>query len=165
MSAPARERTIRWEDPSDMAEKVRGLSGVEALRLLRDGTNQPPIGALMDFRLVEVEEGRVVFEGEPAEFHYNPIGSVHGGFALTLFDSALGCAVHSALPAGVGYTSTDVQVRFIRGMNKDTGTVRCEARALHVGRTTAIAEARLTDARGKLLGIGTTACAVFRPKE
>lgn len=163
MSEPARERTIRWDDPREMAEKVRGLSGVEALRLLRDGTTQPPIGALMNFRLVEVEEGRVVFEGEPSEFHYNPIGSVHGGFALTLFDSALGCAVHSALPTGVGYTSTDVQVRFIRGMNKDTGTVRCEARALHVGRTTGIAEAHLTDGAGKLLGIGTTACAIFRP--
>ena len=158
----ARIRTIRWNDPAELAEKLRDRSGVEALRLALRSDTPPPIMALMNIRLAEVEEGRVVFEGEPGEYHYNPIGSVHGGFALTIFDSALGCAVHSALPAGVRYTTTDVQVRFIRGMTKDTGTVRCEARAIHVGRSTSIAEATLVDARGTLLGTGTTACAIFR---
>jgi len=158
-----RERTIRWDDPLALAEKVRHLSGVDALRLALSSMSPPPIAALMNIRLTEVEQGRVVFEGEPGEYHYNPIGTVHGGFALTIFDSALGCAVHSALPAGVRYTTTDVQVRFIRGMTKDTGTVRCEAHTLHVGRSTGIAEATLIDARGQLLGTGTTACAIFRP--
>lgn len=158
----ARVRTISWDDPLAMAEKVRDLSGLEALRLALSGS-APPIMALMNIRLTEVDEGRAVFEGEPDEYHYNPIGTVHGGFALTIFDSALGCAVHSALPAGVRYTTTDVHVRFIRGLTKDTGTVRCEAHVLHVGRSTGIAEATLVDRSGKLLGTGTTACAIFRP--
>ena len=159
-----RERLVRWEDPLATALVLRGLSGLEALRAVRDGrVPPPPIANLIGFTLVEVEEGRIVFEGYPAEEHYNPIGSVHGGFALTLFDSAMGCAIHTLLPAGVGYTTTDVQVRFIRGMTKETGPVRCEATAIHVGRLTAIAEARLRDGEGRVLGIGTTACAVLRP--
>jgi uncharacterized protein (TIGR00369 family) len=158
-----RERLIRWEDPIASAGFLRGLSGLEAMRAVRDGTvPPPPIAALMDFRVAEVDEGRVVFEGTPSEMHYNPIGSVHGGFALTLFDSALGCAIHTMLPAGVGYATTDVQVRLIRGITKDTGTVRCEARAVHVGRSTATAEAKLLDSEGRLLGTGTTGCAVLR---
>jgi uncharacterized protein (TIGR00369 family) len=88
---------------------------------------------------------------------------MHGGFALTLFDSALACAVQSLLPTGVGYTTTDVHVRFIRALTKDTGTVLCTGNAVHVGRRTGVAEARLTDSHGKVLGIGTTACAIFRP--
>jgi len=158
-----RERLIRWEDPVASAASLRELSGLEAMRAVRDGkVPPPPIAVLMDFRVAEVEEGRVVFEGTPGETHYNPIGSVHGGFALTLFDSALGCAVHTMLPAGVAYTTTDVQVRFIRGMTKETGTVRCEARVVHVGRSTATAEAKLYDLEGRILGIGTTGCAVLR---
>jgi uncharacterized protein (TIGR00369 family) len=157
-----RERTIRWHDPLAIADKVRNLSGLEALRLALTTETPPPIMTLMNIRLVEIEEGRAVFEGEPGEYHYNPIGSVHGGFALTIMDSAMGCAVHSALPAGVGYTTTDVQVRFIRGMTAETGVVRCEGRTLHVGRTTGVAEGKLFDQRGKLLASGTTACAIFR---
>jgi len=116
----------------------------------------------MNFSVVEVDEGRFVVEGYPGEEHSNPIGSIHGGFALTLFDTAMSCAIHTLLPAGVGYTTTDVQVRFIRGMTKDTGPVRCEATAIHVGRSTAVAEAKLYDAQRRVLGIGTTGCAVLR---
>jgi uncharacterized protein (TIGR00369 family) len=160
---PARERTIRWDDPKAFVDASRGRSGLEVLRsALEPGGHLAPIGVLMNFWLVEVNEGHVVFEGEPGEYHYNPIGIVHGGFALTLMDSALGCAVHSALPADVGYASTDLQLRFVRPMTGETGRVRCEGRTVHVGRTTAIAEGRLTDANGKLLATGTTACAIFR---
>jgi uncharacterized protein (TIGR00369 family) len=158
-----RERIIRWEDPTAMVELVRTSPGIEALRTLIDGsTPPPPIAQLLNFRLVEVDEGRAVFEGEPGEEHYNPIGTVHGGFALTLLDSALGCSIHTLLPAGVGYTTSDVQARFIRGMTKETGTVRCEALALHVGRSTAVAEAKLFDRERRLLAVGTTACAILR---
>ena len=118
----------------------------------------------MNFAIVEVDEGRVVFEGYPGEEHYNPIGVVHGGFALTLFDSAMGCAIHTTLPHGVAYTTTDVQVRFIRGITKDTGPVRCEATVVHVGRSTAVAEAKLYDRERRVLGTGTTACAILRPQ-
>ncbi len=139
------------------------MSGIEAIRAVRDGrVPRPPIGHLMNFSIVEVDEGRVVFEGYPGEEHYNPIGVVHGGFALTLFDSAMGCAIHTLLPQGVAYTTTDVQVRFIRGITKDTGPVRCEATAVHVGRSTAVAEAKLRDGDGRVLGTGTTACAILR---
>jgi uncharacterized protein (TIGR00369 family) len=150
MSGATRTRTIAWSDPLEGLDKLRAMSGLEALRML------------MNIWLVDVDEGVAVFEGTPGEYHYNPIGVVHGGFALTLLDSALGCAVHSALPAGVGYTTTDVQVRFIRSITKDTGVVRAEAKTIHVGRSTALAEARLTDSAGKLLAVGTTACALFR---
>ena len=158
-----RERIVRWEDPLASAAALRGLSGIEAMRAVRDGTvPPPPIARLMNFTFTEVDEGRVVFEGYPGEEHYNPIGVVHGGFALTLFDSAMGCAVHTTLPPGVAYTTTDVQVRFIRGITKDSGPVRCEATVVHVGRSTAVAEAKLRDGAGRILGTGTTACAILR---
>jgi uncharacterized protein (TIGR00369 family) len=158
-----RERLVRWEDPAASLEIVRTSAGIEALRALVEGrAAPPPIAVLMNIRLVEVAEGHAVFEGEPGEEHYNPIGSVHGGFALTIMDSALGCSIHTMLPAGVGYTTSDVQVRFIRGMTKDTGTVRCEGTALHVGRSTAVAEAKLYDRERRLLAVGTTTCAILR---
>ncbi|MEA2664197.1 MAG: hypothetical protein QOI11_1141 [Candidatus Eremiobacteraeota bacterium] len=159
-----RERLVRWEDPAASAAAIRELSGLDGMRLVRDGKlPPPPIAVLMNFRIAEVDPGRVVFEATAGEEHYNPIGVVHGGFAMTLFDSAMGCAIHTMLPQGVGYTTTDVQVRLIRGITKDTGVVRCEGVALHVGRTTAVAEAKLYDRDGKLLGAATTGCAVFRP--
>jgi uncharacterized protein (TIGR00369 family) len=164
MMQVTRERLVTWEDPLASSGALRELSGLEAIRAVRDGgVPPPPIAKLMNFTIAEVDEGRVVFEGYPGEEHYNPIGVVHGGFALTLFDSAMGCAVHTTLPHGVGYTTTDVQVRFIRAITKDTGPVRCEAKVVHVGRSTAIAEATLRDGTGRVLGTGTTACAIFRP--
>jgi uncharacterized protein (TIGR00369 family) len=160
----SRERLVRWEDPSATVDFVRRSAGLESLRAIAGGdVPRPPISVLVNFSVAEVEEGRVVVEGYPGEEHYNPIGSVHGGFALTLFDTAMSCAIHSLLPAGVAYTTTDIQVRFIRGMTKDTGPVRCEATAVHVGRSTAVAEAKLYDGQRRVLGIGTTACAVMRP--
>jgi uncharacterized protein (TIGR00369 family) len=158
-----RERLVRWEDPIAAAQALRGMSGLDAIRAVRDGVvSPPPIANLIGFRIVEAEEGRVTFEGYPGEEHYNPIGVVHGGFALALFDSAMGCSIHTKLPAGVGYTTTDVQVRLLRGITKDTGPVRCEAVAVHVGRSTAVAEAKLYDGERRLLGTGTTGCAILR---
>ncbi len=163
MSAPVRERTLRWEDPAISLAAVEGKSGLEAMQMFMDGRASAPIAALMNIAAAAVEDGHVTFEGLPGEEHYNPIGIVHGGFALTLMDSAMGCAVHTKLPAGVGYASTDVQVRFVRAITRDTGKVRCEGHVIHLGRTTAIAEATLVDGAGKLLAAGTTACAIFRP--
>ena len=158
-----RERLVQWNDPAPTIDAVRKAAGIEAIRGIASGDiPRPPISVLVNFSIKEVEEGRVVVEGYPGEEHYNPIGSVHGGFALTLFDTAMSCAIHTLLPAGVGYTTTDVQVRFIRGMTKETGTVRCEGTAIHVGRSTAVAEAKLYDGQGRLLGIGTTGCAILR---
>jgi uncharacterized protein (TIGR00369 family) len=122
----------------------------------------PPIARLIGFGFVEVEEGRAVFECEPTEYHYNPIGSVHEGLACTLFDSTMGCVVHTELPAGVGYTRVERKVSFLRPITTDTGRLLCEGRTIHVGGRIATAEARLTDEAGKLYGHATTTCMVFR---
>jgi uncharacterized protein (TIGR00369 family) len=123
----------------------------------------PPISELMGFRLVEAELGRAVFEMTPGPQHYNPIGSVHGGIALTLLDSAMGCAVHTLLEAGVGYTTLEVKTNFVRPITADTGAIRCEGTVLHRGSRVATAEGRLTDPAGKLLAHGSTTCLIFAP--
>ncbi len=112
-----RTLTVSWEDPRALAEAGRGLSGLEYLRKIAAGElPRPPIGALMNFGLDELGEGHAVFTVEPAEYHYNPLGVVHGGLAATLLDSAMGCAVHSALPAGAWYTTLEIKVNFVRPM-------------------------------------------------
>jgi uncharacterized protein (TIGR00369 family) len=132
------------------------MTGIEYMRTIVAGElPPPPIAVTMRLRPIELEEGRVVFEGEPGEEHYNPIGVVHGGYAATLLDSALGCAVHTTLPAGVGYTSLGLEAKFVRPISRDTGRVLCEAEVIYRGRRQATAEARLTSAaEGKLLAHG-----------
>jgi uncharacterized protein (TIGR00369 family) len=117
--------------------------------------------ATMRALAVEIDEGRVVFEGTPGEEHYNATGVVHGGWAATLLDSALGCAVHSTLPAGTGYTSLSLEVKFVRPITRDSGAVRCVAEVLHRGRRQATAEARVTDASGRLVAHGTSTCMIL----
>ncbi|HEY0320313.1 MAG TPA: PaaI family thioesterase [Pyrinomonadaceae bacterium] len=159
-----RTRTFSWEDPRALAEAGRGLPGLEYLQKIVAGElPRPPIGALMNFAITELSEGRAVFTVEPAEYHYNPIGVVHGGLAATLLDSAMGCAVHSMLPAGAGYTTLEIKVNYVRAMTAETGTVRCEAKAIHIGGRTATAEGRVLDESGKLYAHGTTTCIIFRP--
>lgn len=158
-----RTRTVSWEDPRALAEAGRGLSGLEYLQKIVAGElPRPPISALMSFSLTELGEGHAVFTAEPAEYHYNPIGVVHGGLAATLLDSAMGCAVHSTLPAGASYTTLEIKVNYVRPMTAETGEVRCEARVIHVGGRTATAEGRVIDASGKLYAHATTTCIIFR---
>src|ERR687897_633361 len=121
----------------------------------------PPIAVTMRLRPVELEEGRVVFEGEPGEEHYNPIGTVHGGYASTLLDSAMGCAVHTTLPAGVGYTTQTLEVKFVRPIGRDSGALRCEAAVVHRGRRQATVEGRLLSEDGRLLAHGTSTCMIL----
>lgn len=158
-----RSRTVVWQDPLVGAEAATEMSGLEFLRSMSRGEiPAPPIAALVGFGISEVEEGRVVFDCVPAEYHYNPIGTVHGGLACALFDSAMGCAVHTALPAGVGYTTVELKVNFLRPIGLRTGRVLCEGRTIHVGGRIATAEARLLDEGGKLYGHATTTCMIFR---
>ncbi len=158
-----RSLTVTWDDPASGAEAAREMSGLEYLRAMaRAELPGVPMASLMGFGVAEIEEGRVVFECVPGEQHYNPIGSVHGGLACTLFDSAMGCAVHSALPAGVGYTTVELKVNFLRPISVQTGKLSCEGTTLHVGGRIATAEARLTDEAGKLYGHATTTCMIFR---
>jgi uncharacterized protein (TIGR00369 family) len=144
-------------------EDVEGLTGLEVLEAIVAGElPSPPIGATMGFRLIEVASGRAVFEGEPGPNLLNPLGQIHGGVALTLIDSAAGCAVHSELPAGVGYTTVETKVNFTRPIAPDGGPVRCEGRVLSHGRQIATAEARLLSAEGKLLAHGTSTLIILR---
>lgn len=159
-----RERTHAWWDPQLTAAAARDVDGLTFLRRLASGEVPPaPIASTLGFTVLEVESGRVVFGMEPAEFHFNPIGSVHGGVFATLLDSAAGCAVHSALPAGTSYTSLDLSVKFLRGLGADSGPVRCEGLVVHLGGRTALAEARLYDGAGRLCAHATSSCMIFRP--
>ena len=164
MTAPVaeRSRTITWADPITNAQELARLSGLEALRAIITGAAPaPPIAVLMGFALVEAEEGRAVFESEPRELHYNPIGVVHGGFAATLLDSAMGCAVQTTCPAGITYTTLEVKANLVRPITLDAGLVRCEGTVLYKGRRQATAEGKLVEvATGKLLAHGTTTCLV-----
>jgi uncharacterized protein (TIGR00369 family) len=158
----ARTRTTEWDDPMAGARRGMEMSGIEYMRAILSGEiPPPPIAWTLGFGLAEVEEGRAAFTLTPAEFHYNPIGVVHGGVAATLLDSAMGCAVHSLLPAGVGYTTLELKVNLLRAITHDTGPVRAEATVLHAGSRTALAEARLVDAAGKLLAHATSTCLIF----
>jgi len=140
------------------------LSGLEQLRAVFDASHPergPGIGKTLGFTVVELEEGRVVFGGHPDERVYNPIGTVHGGYAATLLDSAVGCAVHSALKAGQGYTTLELKVAYHRPMTKDTGPVRAEGKVIQLGRRAAFAEGRLTDLEGRLYATATSTLLVF----
>ncbi|MFG2303331.1 PaaI family thioesterase [Actinacidiphila glaucinigra] len=158
----ARSRTFEWGDPEVSAAAVGRTSGLEFLRdVLAGRLPAPPIASTLGFTLEEVEEGRAVFAMEPGEEHYNPIGSVHGGVYATLLDSAAGCAVQSVLPEGMGYTSLDLNLKFLRPITVDTGKVRAVGTVLNQGRRTALAQAELFDATDRLLAHATSSCMLF----
>lgn len=146
-------------------EEIAGLSGLEMLQAMIAGRlPSAPIGATMGFRLVEVAPGRAVFEGEPGPHLLNPLGGVHGGVALTLIDSATGCAVHTELPAGIGYATVETKVNFTRPIGPEGGIVRCEGRVVTRGRQIATAQARLLDGQGRILAHGTSTLIILPPR-
>ena len=139
------------------------LSGLELLqRAIAGEFPPPPIAQLMDIRLTEVARGRAIFTGTPQEFHYNPLGSVHGGYGATLLDSAMGCAVHSTLNAGDIYTTLEFKINFLRALTHETGMVRGIGTVINETRTTALAEGRIEDGEGKLYAFATTTCVIRR---
>ncbi len=144
--------------------RFRTPSGVEYFRAIAAGEiPRPPMGELLGFCLVEVEEGRVVFVAQATAAHHNTTGYAHGGFTATLLDSALGCAINTLAPQGKVYTTLELKINYIRPITMDVGPVRCEATVLHVGSRVGTAEARVTDAQGKLYAHGTTTCIAIRP--
>jgi uncharacterized protein (TIGR00369 family) len=148
------------------AEMLLSQDGVTFLKGIVDGRlPSPPIAETLGFALVEVEKGRAVFEGVPQHRHYNPIGVVHGGFAMTLLDSALGCAVHSTLEKGEAYTTLELKVNLVRPLTKDTGPIRAEGRIVYRGRTLGTSEGDIRDVNGKLYAHATTTCMVFPAKK
>ena len=157
-----RSRTYSWEDPLAAVAEAAELSGLDVMQRMAAGEfPQPPIAQTLGFRLVEAEHGRAVFECEPAEFHYNPIGTVHAGLAATLLDSAMGCAFVTTLDAGVGWTTLELKANFTRPLTVETGLVRCVGTVVHPGRTVATTEARLEDADGRLLAHATSTILVL----
>ena len=169
MSDSLRTRTFSWQDPLVGAHAARALSGLDYLRAMTRGElPYPPITATLGFDQLppEIEPGRVTFFLEPQEYHYNPIGSVHGGVFATLLDSAMGCAVLSRLAMGTGYTTLELSVNFVRPLKAGSGLVRCEGQVLSMGRRVATAEGRIVDAAGKLYAHATTTCLLLTgPKQ
>jgi len=153
---------ISWEDPIALAQAGRTMSGIEFLRAIRDGKlPHPPICGLLGYRLTQVERGHVVFEITAAEQHYNPIGVVHGGIAMTLLDSAMGSAVQTEMAAGGGYTTLEAKTNLVRAITGDTGRLRAVGKLVHLGKRIATAEGRFEDASGKLYAHATTTCIVL----
>lgn len=161
-----RSRIVEWGDPSEAMRVAPGKTGLELMKEIQKGSiAPPPIALTLGFRGVLFEAGRAVFEGQPDESVYNPIGVVHGGYAMTLLDSAMGCAVHTTLAVGERYTTLEVKTNFVRPITLETGRVRCEGVVVHRGATVATAEGRVIAIEsGKLLAHGTTTCLIIPAK-
>jgi uncharacterized protein (TIGR00369 family) len=162
ISSPDRSRTVTWEDPLTSAAALSSLSGLDFLRAWIAGSlPSAPIGELIGMRLVDVSEGSATFVCVPNESHYNPIGTVHGGLVCTLLDSALGCAVHSTLPQGQGYTSLEIKVNYLRPVRSDSGELTCVGTVTKPGSRVAFAEGIVTDRAGKVIATASSTLLVF----
>nr|WP_294528741.1 PaaI family thioesterase [uncultured Rhodopila sp.] len=157
-----REHGFAWSNPKLTSDAAMAMAGLDLLCAMRDGTVPPaPIAALVGFTIAEVEAGRIVMRLVPAEYHYNPLGTMHGGILATLLDSVMGCAVHSTLPQGRAYTSLEIKVNYVRAVTVGSGELSAEGKVLHGGRRSAVAEGRVVDARGRLCATASTTCLVF----
>lgn len=164
--AQEREQSARFEQGAGMGvarpEQVAELSGLELMQgMLAGRLPYPPIARTLDFLLIEAEDGRAVFQGTPGPAHFNPMGGIHGGWYATLLDSAMGCAVHTKMPAGRGYTTAELSVNIVRAIGGKAPRVRAEGKVLHAGRQLATAEGRLYGPDGTLYAHATTTCLVF----
>lgn len=150
--------TFGFADP----EQIKQLDGLTLLRGMADGTvPAPTMAETLNYWFHVIENGRVVFRGEPKAGFFNPLGTVHGGWCATLLDSCMGCAIHSTLGTGIGYTTIEIKTNFVRALTLDSGLVEAEGRVTHAGRRVALAEGRVTDAKGRLIATGTTSCLIF----
>ena len=157
-----RTRTYSWHDPFALRDTMADRSGLELMQRMAAGEiPPPPIAQTLGFHLVEAERGHAVFECQPAEYYYNPIGMVHAGLAMTLMDSAMGLAFVTTLGEPVGWTTLEVKANFTRALTADTGTVRCTGSVIHPGRRVATTEARIVDSQGRLCAHGTSTILVL----
>lgn len=151
-----RTHTATWGDPAISMRAAQSLTGIEWLRaMMRGEVPGPPLAYLIGMKLTKIDEGSVIVSLVPAEYHYNPLGVLHGGIAATLFDSSLGCAVQTLLPAGMLAPTLQLQVNYIRPVTVKTGQIYCSGQVVHPGKQTATAEGRMTDANGTLLAHAT----------
>jgi len=160
-----RTRSFRWPDPARFVEPIRKMSGLEFMRAFLAGTlPAPPFMELLGIRIVSVEDGKVTFEFDPSEYMYSPLGNVHGGIVTVLLDTAMGCSFHTTLPAGVGYTTLELKVNFVRPVTAHSGTLRAEGHVVHSGSRVATVEARLFDVHQKMHAHATSTLLVLRPE-
>ena len=144
-------------------DKARSMDALPLFQeMLAGKVPAPPIAEQLGFWMSEVEHGRVVFEYEPVAAHFNPLGTIHGGIAATLLDSVMGCAIHSTLKAGSGFTTLEIKVNYVRAMSDKTGIVKAEGKVINVGSRIATAEGRIVDSTGKLVAHGTTTCLILQ---
>ncbi len=157
-----RSRTVTWHDPLITAAGATERSGLETMAAIRDGVLPPaPIAMLMQFDIRALEEGRVEFGCTLDESAYNPIGVVHGGLVCTLLDTVAGCAVHTTLPAGVGYTSIEIKVNYLRAVHATSGPLTAIGRVVKPGRRVAFAEGEVLDAQGRTVATASSSLLVF----
>lgn len=157
-----RRTTVRWRDTREALERLPELDGMEFLRGIQSGELPPaPFAGHVSMDLVEVENGTVTFRGTPGESHYNPIGMVHGGYLCTLLDSALGCAAHSTLPAGMGYTTIDISTSFLRPVSTDSGPLLATGRVVKPGRRVIFTEGEVVDRHGRTVATATSSLLAF----
>lgn len=175
MNAMTREeKIIAWLEAEQTIRASLGEPGSMSLAQVSELTPQaffdavgcgelpsPPFGHLLDFIPLEWSTGRFVFQGTPDARHYNPLGSIHGGYAATLLDSCMGCAIHTQLKRGQGYTTTDLRISYVRALTSTVGPVRAEGRIVHIGRSTALAEGRIYDVDDRLYAVGSTTCLIL----
>ena len=157
-----RTRTYTWDDPFALSDAMAGRSGLELMQLMAAGDiPPPPIAQTLGFRLVEAERGHAVFECVPAEFHYNPIGTVHAGLAMTLMDSAMGLAFVTTQDEPVGWTTLELKANFTRALTAESGVIRCTGSIVHPGRRVVTTESRIEDSQGRLCAHGTSTILVL----
>ena len=159
----SRSRTHVWSEPKELARWLRPLSGQEFLKAWTSGDVTPPIAATLGFELSEFGDGHVEIGCSPGEYHYSPYGTVHGGLAATLLDTATGCAIQTRWPAGTGYTTLSLTVSYLRPITIETGPVRCIGKVVSMGRSVAVSEASVVDASDRVLARGTATCLLIKP--
>ncbi|GAB3510817.1 PaaI family thioesterase [Emticicia fontis] len=163
MTTPNRERTFQWENPLEGASKALKMSGLEYLQAMGDGKIPfPPLLHTLDFKPTHLEKGKVIFSFQPQEFHYNPIGSVHGGVISAILDSAMGCTLHSILEAGTGYTTLELKVNFLKAITTRIEELHAVGKIIHAGGRTALVEAQLIDKDNTVYAHGVSTCLILK---
>lgn len=163
MKTNNRERTFQWENPMEGAKQALQMSGLAYLQAMSDGQIPfPPLLHTLDFKPTLLEKGKVIFSFQPQEFHYNPIGSVHGGVISAILDSAMGCTLHSILEAGTGYTTLELKVNFLKAVTTKNEELHAVGKIIHAGGRTALVEAQLIDNNNTVYAHGVSTCMIFK---
>ncbi len=158
-----RKRTIIWDDPKNSARDAISISGLDYLKAIKNGKiNPPPVAMLVGYKISEVDHGYAVFKLDPAEYHYNPFATVHGGIISILLDTTMTASVLSTLQKGISCSTVEIKVNFIRPITAKTEVLRCEARPIHVGKRLATVEGQLRDKYGNLYAHGVSTCSIFK---